>query len=329
MTTMPKTATLSRRHFLQITAVASTVFLGGRWLSGLTHPPTSHSETRLLMGTFINLTVVNDDPQQAQHAIAATFAEMERLVALFNWRLPGSPLAVLNETGRLAQPPTELVAVLQQAHQYSQLSGGAFDVTIQPLLEAVRTGADSAQARQWVDYRRLQITPQQIMIEPGMQVTLDGIAKGTVIDGATAVLQTHGYENLLVEAGGDLVARGARADGQPWRVGITHPRQADGTLSVLSVSGQAAATSGDYQHSFSQDFAQHHIIDPRTGLSPAELASVTVLAPTAQAADALSTAVMVLGAKDGLALIDQLPGTAALVINKEMQLIQSANFPAT
>ncbi len=328
MSTMPKTSTLSRRHFLQITAVASTVFLGGRWLSRLTQPPTRHSETRLLMGTFINLTVVNDDPRQAQQAIAATFAEMERLIALFDWRQPGSPLAVLNKTGRLAQPPAELLAVLQQAVQYSQLSGGAFDVTIQPLLEAVRAGADSAEARQWVDYRRLQITPQQIMMEPGMQVTLDGIAKGRVIDGATAVLQTQGYQNILVEAGGDLAARGVRADGQPWRVGITHPRQAEGHLSVLSVTEQAAATSGDYQHSFSHDFAQHHIVDPRSGISPAELASVTVLAPTAMAADALSTAVMVLGSEAGLALIDQLPGTAALVVNKKMQLMQSANFPA-
>lgn len=322
------TQNLSRRHFLQITAVAGTVFLGGRWFNRLTTTPASHSETRLLMGTLINLTVVTDDPQQAQQAITATFTEMERLIALFDWRQPGSPLAVLNETDRLAQPPAELVAVLQQAHQYSQLSGGAFDVTIQPLLEAVRTGSDTAQARQWVDYRRLHITPQQIKIPSETQITLDGIAKGRVIDGATAVLEAHGYQNILVEAGGDLVARGARADGQPWRVGLTHPRQTENALSILTVSRQAAATSGDYQHSFSHDFSSHHIVDPRSGISPAELASVTVLAPTATAADALSTAVMVLGSEAGLALIDQLPGTAALLVNKEMQMIRSANFPA-
>lgn len=328
MTTKQPSPTLSRRHFLQITAVASTVFLGGRWVQRLVKQPTAVHQTRLLMGTIINLTLVGEDTAQSQQALAATFAEMERLIALFNWRQPGSALATLNQTGQLANPPQELVELLQAAYHFSSLSDGAFDVTIQPLLEAIRIGTDTSAARQLVDYRQLQISSNKISLAPGMQLTLDGIAKGRVVDGATAVLQTYGFTNVLVEAGGDLVANGQRADGQSWRLGITHPRQPEGTLQVLPVTGQAVATSGDYQHSFSQDFSRHHIVDPRTGESPTELASVTVLAPTAAAADALSTAVMVLGTDAGLALIDQLPGTAALLVTKEMQLKRSAHFPA-
>lgn len=328
MTTTQLSPTLSRRHFLQITAVASTVFLGGRLIQQRTQPPTAVHETRLLMGTVINLTLVGEDTGQSQQALAATFAEMERLIALFNWRQSGSPLAMLNQSGQLTNPPQELVQLLQEAVQYSRLSQGAFDVTIQPLLEAMRTGNPTSGPRQLVNYRQLHVSNEKISLAPGMQITLDSIAKGRVVDGATAVLQTHGFSNVLVEAGGDLVANGRRADGQTWRLGITHPRQPESTLKVLPVTGQAVATSGDYQHSFSQDFSRHHIVDPRTGESPSELASVTVLAATAAAADALSTAVMVLGSEAGLALIDQLPGTAALLVTKEMQIKRSAHFPA-
>jgi thiamine biosynthesis lipoprotein len=324
---MQTSKTITRRHFLQITAVASTVFLGGRWVQRLAQKTTTLHQTRLLMGTLINLSLVTDDAAQGEQAIEATFAEMERLIALFNWRQPDSPLAILNRTGTLAQPPAELVELLQAANWYSALSSGAFDVTILPLLAAVQGGADIAQAHQLVDYRRLYVAADEVRLEPGMQVTLDSIAKGRVVDGATAVLQTHGYENVLVEAGGDLVAQGTRADGQPWRLGITHPRQPESPLNILQLTGQAAATSGDYQHSFSQDFSSHHIVDPRTGASPGELASVIVLAPTAAAADALSTAVMVLGSTDGLALIDRLPDVAALLVTKEMNVIHSINFP--
>ncbi len=328
MSEMQNSSTMSRRHFLQITAVAGTVFLGGRWAQRLAQKTTTLRQTRLLMGTLINLTLVTDDVQQGEQAIAATFAEMDRLITFFNWRAPDSPLAILNQIGTLAQPPAELVNLLQEANQYSALSNGAFDVTILPLLTAVQAGADGEQSRQLVNYRGLHVATDEIRLEPNMQVTLDSIAKGRVVDGATAVLQAHGYHNVLVEAGGDLLAQGSRADGQPWRLGITHPRQTDSPLNILQLSGQAAATSGDYQHSFSQDFSSHHIIDPRTGASPGELASVTVLAPTAAAADALSTAVMVLGSQAGMALIDQLPSVAALLVNKEMELITSANFPA-
>lgn len=261
--------------------------------------------------------------------MAATFAEMERLIALFDWRRADSPLARLNETGLLRHPPPELVDLLRQAALYSEASGGAFDVTVQPLVAASRAGKTPAISQsRLVDYRQLQISPTQIkLVQPSMAVTLDGIGKGRVVDGGTAVLQAQGFPHVMVEAGGDLVGRGRRGDGRPWQVGINHPRRND-LLGVLPISEQAMATSGDYQHSFTQNRAAHHIIDPRRGVSPADLASVTVLAPTATAADALSTALMVLGPERGLALVERLPHVAALLVTKEMDIIRSAGFPA-
>ncbi|MBK8986565.1 MAG: FAD:protein FMN transferase [Chloroflexi bacterium] len=324
--------TLNRRQFLQMTAAATAVsgvcLIGKRWPFGQRF--TTFHETRTLMGTVINLAIIGDDAAIARSAITATFAEMERLIALFDHRQSGSPLARLNQSGHLAAPPTELLGIIQQARQYSDLTSGAFDISVKPLLDAYRAGLPAAGQRPLVDYRQIEASAGHIRLGlPGMALTLDGIAKGRVVDGATAVLQTHGFPNILVEAGGDLMGLGAHPDGTPWRVGISHPRATAGALlRVLPITMRAAATSGDYQHSFSQDFRQHHILDPRTGLSPTDLASVTVLAPSATDADALSTAVMVLGSDAGLALAARLPHVEALVVTKALEVRQTAGFPA-
>ncbi|MBK8128731.1 MAG: FAD:protein FMN transferase [bacterium] len=322
---------LNRRQFLQITAAAtavSGVYLLKKRRPG--HPLAAFNETRALMGTVINLALIGVDEKAARCAIAATFGEMERLISLFDHRQPQSPLAVLNQTGQLASPSPELLEIITRAQQYSRLTDGAFDISVKPLVDAYQAGLpDAAAYRPLVDYRQIQAGDRQITLaQPGMSLTLDGIAKGRVVDGATAVLQAQGFDNILVEAGGDLMGLGARIDGAPWRVGISHPRLANaGVLRVLPVAMQAAATSGDYMHSFSQDFARHHIIDPRTGFSPTDLASVTVLAPSATDADALSTAVMVLGSDAGLALAARLLHVEALVVTKKMEVRQTAGFP--
>lgn len=319
---------LTRRHFLQITAAATGTVLLGRY-AAFPKPFTTLNETRTLMGTVINLAVTGPDSHATQEAIQATFAEMERLIALFDQRRPQSPLALLNRTGHLADPPAELVELVQRAQRYSDLSGGAFDISVQPLVDAYESGQDAAAVKPLVNYQNIQIGIDALTLsQPGMTLTLDGIAKGRVVDGATTVLQSFGFHNILVEAGGDLIGLGTRSDGTPWRVGIDNPRATgSNVLRVLPISRHAVATSGDYRHSFSQDFRHHHIIDPRTGLSPTDLASVTVIAPSATDADALSTTAMVLGVEAGLALLNRLPHVEGLLITKTMEIRQTAGFP--
>jgi thiamine biosynthesis lipoprotein len=208
------------------------------------------------------------------------------------------------------------------------LTGGAFDVSIKPLLDAARTGKETKPRQRFVDYRRIQLRDGEISLAPGMALTLDGIAKGAVVDGGVAALNKRGYEHVLVEAGGDLVGNGHSLDQTPWRIGVRHPRQADSLMTVLPISAQAVATSGDYQHTFSSDFSQHHIRDPRTGQSPAQSASVTVLADSGTLADALSTGLMVLGLTVGLPLVERLSGVEALFISKHMELTRTSGFPA-
>jgi FAD:protein FMN transferase len=321
--------TMTRRQFLQITAVTGGLLAAGYGLGQQAQSKTAvWRESRTLMGTLINLALVGDNKKRLMGTAEATFAEMSRLVALFDHRQPDSPLAQLNRHGSLTVAPPELVEVVSLALRYGELSQGAFDITVKPLLDKARQPeSDSIWERSLVDYRQVVVNGRSIhLTQPDMAITLDGIAKGRVVDGAVAHLKQASYDNVLVEAGGDLVGSGRRADGTPWQVGIVHPRVPGTAVSRLSLNAQALATSGDYQHAFTQDFRHHHIIDPRSGQSPTELASATVVAPSAMDADALSTTLMLLGTTHGLNLIERLPHVEALLVTKALDIYQSSGF---
>ncbi|MEP7355616.1 MAG: FAD:protein FMN transferase [Anaerolineales bacterium] len=324
-------ARTSRRGFLKIVALSGLALgLGAtvtRQRLAAADVPVSQA-TRLLMGTVVNLTVAGPTTAAAQAAVAATLAEMERLIGVLDHRRPASALGQLNATGAVDDAPPELIEVVAQALEMGALTGGAFDITIKPVLDAYRAGQREVEAlRPLVDYRQVALAGRQLRLRrPGMALTLDGLAKGRVVDGGVGVLRALGYADVLVEAGGDLLAHGQRRYGQPWRVGVQSPRSAQ-TLLTVPVTQAALATSGDYQNSFTADFSLHHIIDPRTLRSPLAVAGATALAPTAMLADAFSTALMVLGVTDGLALVEQQPGVEALLIGKDLQVHLTAGFP--
>ncbi len=312
----------SRRDFLKITALAA----GAAGLGLATRGPrlAEAHDTRYLMGTLVSLAVVGPDAAAAQAALEAAYAEMTAQIAIFDYRTPTAALARLNAEGFLANPPAELVAVLQQALDLSARTHGAFDVTVLPGLLAARAGGAALPA---AGYRQVRLTADHIeLLAPGLQITLDALAKGWIIDRAVAVLTAHGFGHTLVEAGGDLMARGYNARAQSWQVGLRHPRQ-PGLLGTLDVTGGALATSGDYQQTFEADYSSHHILDPRTGQSPQTFASVSVLAPTATQADALATALMVLSLSEGQTLVTSLPGVQALWITPALGIHTSPAFP--
>ena len=187
--------------------------------------------------------------------------------------------------------------VVNQAQYISEITAGAFDITIKPLLDLYqshqgaikRLPTDEAvkETLSQVDHRSLQVEGGQIAFtKPGMSITLDGIAKGYIVDLGVDVLRSFGFTDVLVEAGGDLMGAGSKADLSPWKIGLQSPRQeVSGMLASFSLQDQAVATSGDYMQSFSDDLSQHHILDPRTGYSSPELASVSVIAGNAMLAD--------------------------------------------
>jgi thiamine biosynthesis lipoprotein len=298
-------------------------------------------ETRMLMGTLVNLTVIGDDHAAARAALEACLGKMESLEAVLSRHLPESQLSQLNHTGLLRDAHPALVALVDEARRLSDLTEGAFDITVKPLVDLYQQNSAQglglpspdqvSEALSLVGYGHMEIAVNGLAFgRPGMAITLDGIAKGYIVDAGVAVLRRRGFDNTLVEAGGDLVASGQKGEGDLWQVGVQWPRLGvGGTRTRFSVQDQAVATSGDYMQAFTPDLVHHHILDPRTGYSPTELASASVVSNSATLADGLATALMVMGAQDGLALVESLENTGAYLITKELEVLKSVGFNET
>jgi thiamine biosynthesis lipoprotein len=333
---------MNRRDFLRITAIgAGVIAAGGIGLKQLLESQGAerYSETRRQMGTFVTITVIGDDKAQSTAIAQDAFAEIDRLSAILSRHDPSSELSRLNADGRITGASSELVSVLEKARYYAELTGGAFDITVKPLLDIYQdsfarynTPPDTAaisQALSLVGYQMLSIKGRDLALaREGMGITLDGIGKGYIVDQAAALLKAMGMTQVLVEAGGDLSLRGMRQDGAPWKVGIVHPRALSGYYEVVESSNSCMATSGDYESAYTADYSYHHIIDPRSGYSPAELASTTVTAADTTYADALSTAALVMGGEEALALLEGLPGVEGLLIDKNLHNLATSGFPA-
>jgi len=328
----------NRRGFLQIVAVAGTA--AACWKLGLfgsSKPMQVARRSQPIMGTVLNLTVYGPDRDSCEEALQQTIATMKTLEGRLSRHMPDSELAELNRTSFLQNPGKDLQNVLTMAMDISHKTSGAFDVTILPLLhlhEQIRGTNDHpdpqqhASARKLVNYKNLRLDGNGVRLtETGMGLSLDGIGKGYIVDQGVATLRSLGFNNVYVEAGGDLMVSGLKADKEPWRIGIRSPRpRQDQNLVTVAVSDKAVATSGDYLQAFTPDLKNHHIIDPRSGFSPPELASCTVTAPNVALADGLATAIMVLGKDDALDLIEPLPGCEAYMVDKNLKQFNTSGF---
>lgn len=306
-------------------------------LFGTARPVHAARRSQPIMGTVLNLTVYGQDRDQCEEALTKTIAVMQELETRLSRHMADSELAALNAKGFLNRPGADFLAVLDLSLELSRRTSGAFDVTMLPLLrlhEDMRGSNDHpdatrlAAARALVGYDQLIRTERGIRFaRPGMGITFDGIAKGYIVDRGTAALKSLGFPNVYVEAGGDLMVSGRKDRHDPWRIGIRPPRPAqNGKMVTIAVSDRAVATSGDYLQAFTPDLRHHHIIDPHRGFSPPELASSTVTAPTVALADGLATALMVLGAQDGLDLIESMEGCEAYLIGKDLRTFNTTGF---
>jgi thiamine biosynthesis lipoprotein len=283
---------LDRRSFLTAAAggVAGAGFLGKTLL--VDGAVTEVRSTRLMMGTLVTVTAVTRDPDRAELGIDRAFEEMSRLESVFTRHAAEGEVARLNEAGVLREPSSELVALLRRCRRIYDRTDGAFDPTVLPVIAAHESGTDHPQdARRRVGAASFDaVAISDSALRTPVPITLDGVAKGAIVDAGVAALRDW-VDAGLVEAGGDVRAFGG--SGSRWRVGVEDPR-GDGLAETLRLDSGGVATSGSYRIYYDEDRTEHHIVTPGTGRSPTEDTSVTVVAPDAETADAYSTAAFVL-----------------------------------
>ncbi len=296
------------------------------------------------MGTRIGISLRADGPDRAEDAAHRAFELMDRLTAVLNRYDPGSALSVLNERGNLSDSPRALSDVVDRALETGRRTQGAFDPTVAPLVDLFGGGVprvppndlaaawshqpgerparapdpDSAELREalaLVGAERVRRDGSRISFDRvGMRLTLDGVAKGWIVDAMAGSLEQAGIRDFLVDAGGDIRVAGRPEPGRPWTVAVQDPGKQDRWPDVIGLARGAVATSGSYEFYFDPDRTRHHIVAGPSGVSPAEASSVTVTAPEAATADALATAVFVLGPTAGLRLIEATAGCECLLI---------------
>lgn len=325
---------LDRRKFMQIVAVAGAA--GAGWALGLHRLDSRYKvvqKSRPMMGTVLNLTLYGPEESVLEAAVETTIDRMLTLEMLLSRHNQNSEIAKLNRTGTLAQPSRDARTVLELGQTVSEKTDGAFDITVLPLVELQQSGrvpdrASIEKALTLTGFQHLAIDREKISLaRPGMGVTLDGIGKGYIVDQGVEALRQSGFGSAFVEAGGDLMVTGRKPGDKPWRIGIRNPRPSDSQpLVVLKTNNRAVATSGDYMQAYDTDFMRHHIVNPKTGYSPPELASATITAPTVALADALATAAMVMGHEKSIAILEGMPNCEGYFIDKKLYHFKSIGF---
>jgi FAD:protein FMN transferase len=282
------------------------------------------SETQRLMGVPWTVTIHDRDVSHGRAALAAAFAEIERLDRILSDYDPDSELARLSASAPTPAPVAvseDLMRVLARAVEITADSGGAFDVTVGPLTTLWRQARRAerlprpeklAAAIAAVGPSGLVLDAERRRVEllrEGMRLDLGGIGMGYAADRVLEVLARHGIRSALVDASGDVVASGAPPGTAGWRVRVAGLDESAGTLLL---AGAAVTTSGDARQGVEIEGRRYsHIVDPRTGLGVEGPAAVTVIAPDGITADAVATAASVLGPKDGPALVARFSGCAA------------------
>ncbi|WP_100642610.1 FAD:protein FMN transferase [Alteromonas facilis] len=297
-----------------------------------------YSDSAGIMGTNIEVQVWADSPELGHQAIIAVFAEMERINQLMSPYIESSELSHLN---RLAGQQSvviseELFGLLETSRRFSELSHGAFDITFASVgflydyRQRVKpTQSELERLTSLIDYRLVELEPSARSVRfahPDVKIDLGGIAKGHAVDNAIDILHAMGIEHALVTAGGDTKLLGDR-HGRDWIVGIRDPRNPDKQAVVLPLSNTAMSTSGDYERYFEEEGVRyHHILSPKTGKSVSNVQSVSIISDSATRNDALSTAVFVLGVKEGLELINQLDDMDAIIMDDKRKLHYSTGL---
>jgi thiamine biosynthesis lipoprotein len=279
-----------------------------------------------VLGALSELTLWHPDAAFARRTILRVRREIERFERIFSLYRPDSEISRLNEAGKLLNPSRELRTLVDVSQRLGELSGGAFDISVQPLWRLYEAHfwshtdiqSDIASracdvARTVVDFRQIQTGAAAIRFaRAGMAITLNSIAQGYITDAIADMLRNEGFESAVVDLG-ERRAIGRHPDGRPWRIGIRGGRDFGTIDRIVDLENMALAVSGGYGTTFEASGRFHHIFDPRTGASTNRLLDVAVIGPSATAADGLATAIYVAGEALAPTLVAAYPEMRAIL----------------
>jgi len=297
-----------------------------------------------LLGTLVEIKAWDQtlDEEAVRASIQSAFDAMRRVESEMSVNMKGSIVHQINDSAGISKvaATSSVIAVLDIAERVSELSGGAFDVRIgavshlwdftsqkaaRPPDPKAIAGAVRLITLASVEFSAT--TGTVYLPVKGMRLDLGGIAKGYAIDVASKALRKAGLGNFIVDAGGDMFVAGTRPNGRKWRIGVRHPRRLGDLMCTLLLSDRAVVTSGDYERFFVYEGRRyHHILDPATGYPATGCQSVTVIAKEATTADALATAIFVMGPERGLKLADRLQDVECLIVGADGARILSRGF---
>ena len=301
----------------------------------------SYSESSILMGSSFEITVVAEDEDFAKESLAIAKKEIIRIENLISSWDQKSETSRINRNAGIAavEVSKELFDLIFRAQQISKLSSGAFDLTFAAIdklwnfdgRESEMPNPDALKASVFnIGYQLIELDEESLTVflpKKGMKIGFGAIGKGYAADSAKQLLVERGVLGGIINASGDMNTWGTKPDGSSWTIGIVNPMNNKKVFSWFSLEHNAVVTSGDYEK-FTQINGRRysHIIDPRTGIPSQGIVSCTIFAGKAELADAIATAIFVMGVESGLFLIDQLPDIEAILIDESGIIHRSKNI---
>ncbi|MFW6014171.1 MAG: FAD:protein FMN transferase [Candidatus Nanoarchaeia archaeon] len=301
---------------------------------GVNEDKREFEQSRIAMDTYITITLYAQSQSDAQQAFEKAFETIYEIEEIFNIYEEETQASILNVEGKISNASDEFIYLNNRARHYSNITGGHFDITVQPILDLYDesfgtkgrppTADEIKETLKLVNSSYVEINNRNVSLQKdSMKVTYGSIAKGYAVDKAVEKLRELGINSALVSAGGDMYALGEKEEGN-WRVAVNDP--GGGYLMNFTLKDEAVVTSGDYERYFDEEGDFHHIVNPKTGYSANKTISATVVAQNATKADPLATGVFAMGPEDGLKLIEELNDTEAMVIDRERNIHTSSGF---
>lgn len=314
------------------------IFYGVLCMSILGHGQEVYHRSFTKMGSSFSISVVSSSTSEANRLIDMGVEEIDRIEQLISSWNPSSSTAAINRNAgkKAVEVPRELYDLIKRSKTISRLCDGAFDISYASM-DALWSFAGEAIKRPPADqiaasvakigYDKITLSPETnsvLLPIEGMKIGFGAIGKGYAADRVKALLIKEGSKAGIVNASGDMVVWGKQPNGQPWQVGIVNPMNNQKVFAHFSLDNNAVVTSGDYERFLYLEGERYgHIIDPRTGYPVKGVISCTVFAPKAELADALATALYVMGIESGIALVDQIPNVSAIMIDQEGKIHNS------